>query len=90
MKKFYFLGKNRPGVGSDLKLLGKPRDSPSVLKALPGKLDIKRHSPIILYLVLSYDVTPGSEIMLCNKIDKPKVVYRFSGNVMTSITTLRT
>ena len=24
--------------------------STSVLKALPGKLDIKRHSPIILYL----------------------------------------
>ena len=29
--------------------LGKPRDV-SVLKALPGKLDIKRHSPSILYL----------------------------------------
>ena len=25
----------------------------------------------------------------CNKIDKPLVVYRFTGNVMTSITTLR-
>ena len=24
--------------------------------------------------------------MSCNKIDKPLVVYRFSGNVMTSIT----
>ena len=33
--------------------LGKPRDSPSLLKALPGKLDIKRHSPSILYFVLS-------------------------------------
>ena len=33
---------------------------------------------------LSYDVT--SEI----EIDKPLVVYRLSGNVMTSITTLRT
>ena len=32
----------------------------------------------------------GSEITPCNKIDKPPVVYRFSGNVMTSITTLRT
>ena len=32
--------------------LGKPRDSTSILKALPGKLDIKRHSPSILYLLL--------------------------------------
>ena len=30
-----------------VELLGKPQ---SVLKALPGKLDIKRHSPSILYL----------------------------------------
>ena len=27
--------------------------STSVLKALPGKLDIKRHSPSILYLISS-------------------------------------
>ena len=39
---------------------------------------------------LSYDVAFGSEITPCNKIDKPLVVYRFTGNVMTSITTLRT
>ena len=38
---------------------------------------------------LSYDVASGSEITPCNKIDKPLVVYRFSGNVMTSITTQR-
>ena len=31
---------------------------------------------------LSYDVTSWSEIKACNKIDKPLVVYRFSGNVM--------
>ena len=30
--------------------LCKPRDVKSVLKALPGKLDIKRHSPSILYI----------------------------------------
>ena len=30
--------------------LGKPRDVKSLLKALPGKLDIKRHSPSILYI----------------------------------------
>ena len=41
-------------------------------------------------LILSYDVASGSEITPCNKIDKTLVVYRFSGNVMTSITTLRT
>ena len=41
--------------------LGKPREeSTSVLKALPGKLDIKRHSNRFLYL--SYDVASGSEI----------------------------
>ena len=39
---------------------------------------------------LSHDVASGSEITPCNKICKPLVVYRFSGNVMTSITTLRT
>ena len=39
---------------------------------------------------LSYDVASGSEITPCNKIDKPLVVYRFSGNVMKSITALRT
>ena len=38
---------------------------------------------------LSYDVASGNEITPCNKIDKPLVVYRFTGNVMTSITTLR-
>ena len=39
---------------------------------------------------LSYDVASGSEITPCNKICKPLVVYRFTGNVTTSITTLRT
>ena len=40
-----------PGLASrtHVKSLGKPRDSTSVLKAWPGKLDIKRHSPSILY-----------------------------------------
>ena len=39
---------------------------------------------------LSYDVASGSEIIPCNKIDKPLVVYRFSGNIIRSITTLHT
>ena len=43
-----------------------------------------------MVLNLSYDVASGSEIIPCNKIDKPLVVYIFSGNVMTSITTLQT
>ena len=34
---------------------------------------------------LFLNVASGSDITLCNKIDKPLVVYRFSGNVMTSI-----
>ena len=38
---------------------------------------------------LSYDVASGSEITPCNKICKPLVVYRFTGNVMKSITMLR-
>ena len=42
------------------------------------------------YNDLSHDVASGSDITLCNKIFKPLVVYRFTGNVMTSITTLRT
>ena len=41
-------------------------------------------------LLFSYDVASESEVTPCNKIDKPLVVYRFMGNVMTSITMLRT
>ena len=39
---------------------------------------------------LSYDVGSGSEITPCNKVYKQLVVYRFSRNDMTPITTLRT
>ena len=42
------------------------------------------------YQSLSYDIVSGGEITPCNKMDTPLVVYRFTGNVMTSITTLRT
>ena len=41
------------------------------------------------YQYLSHDVASGSEITPCNKINKPLVVYRFMGKVMTSIITLR-
>ena len=40
--------------------------------------------------ILSYKVAPESEITPRNKIDKPLVVYRFTGNVMTFITILHT
>ena len=39
---------------------------------------------------LSYDVASASVVTPCNKIDKPLGVYGFTGNAMTSITTLRT
>ena len=51
----------------------------------------KQQKPEVMdYYQLSHDVASGSDITLCNKICKPLVVYRFTGIVMTSITTLRT
>ena len=39
--------------------------STSVLKALPGKLDIKRHSPSILYLLIGWNgVNPLCDLNL--------------------------
>ena len=61
-------------------------DNPNPVKS---KCGYKHYSGIESYC-LSYDVASESEITPCNKICKPLVVYRFSGNVMTSITTLRT
>ena len=49
---------------------------------------LKQYFSYIFFL--SNDVASGSEITPCNKIGKPLVVYRFSGNVVTSITTLCT
>ena len=43
----------------------------------------------VLYDILPHNVASESEITPCNTIDKPIVVYRFSGNAMTSIITLR-
>ena len=40
-------------------------------------------------IILSHDVATVSDITPCSKIDKPQVVYRLLGNVMTSIITLR-
>ena len=50
---------------------------------------LSRISALVTSIALSYDVASVSEITQCNKIDKPLVLYRFSGNVMTSTTTLR-
>ena len=52
----------------------------SLLKALPGKLDIKRHSPSILY----HDIASESDIMPCIKITEPQVVYIYSNKKETS------
>ena len=40
--------------------------STRVLKALPGKLDIKRHSPSILYILIYY--------RLCDKINHDDMI----------------
>ena len=45
----------------------------SLLKVLPGKLAIKRHSPSILY----HDIASESDIIPCIKITEPQVVYIF-------------
>ena len=38
----------------------------------------------------NHEFESESEITPCNKINKPVLVYRFTGNVMKSIKTLRT
>ena len=43
----------------------------------------------MFFKYVSHDNASVSDITPCNKIDKPLVVYRFSGKVMTSIMTLR-
>ena len=53
-------------------------------------LDFIRTRDTNYKFIMSYDVESGSEITPCNRINKPLVDSRFSGNVMTSITTLPT
>ena len=49
---------------------------------------IGKYVIIFFITTLSYDIASGSEITPCNQIHKPLlVVYRCSGNIMTSITT---
>ena len=58
---------------------------------LSTKFDMQHeHIQKGFFYLLSYNFASGSEITPCNKIGKTLVVYRFSGNVMASITTLRT
>ena len=59
------------------------------LHTLPKKLVAGIQNEKV-YFSLSYDVASGSEITPCNKSCKPLVVYQFMGNVITSMTTLRT
>ena len=59
------------------------------MRTVENRIDLD--SKDVLDGILSYyDVASGSEITTYNKIDKPLVVYKFSGKVMTSITALRT
>ena len=66
------------------------RDCPVIIGAKWGESQFKQLELNNVKLHLSYDVASGGEITTCIKIDKPLVVCRFTGNVMTSITTLRT
>ena len=47
---------NLPGSGLriNVELLGKPRSSTIILKALHGKLDVKIHPPSILYIQIIF------------------------------------
>ena len=53
--------------------------STSILKALPGKLDIKRHSPSILYISASLPMSTSVLKVLPGKLDikrhSPSILY---------------
>ena len=54
--------------------LGKPRDVNIVLKALPGKLDIKRHSTSILYVWCNAKLWSSSSNATMNILDSKRNV----------------
>ena len=91
----HHLGQESLNITNLFRLGKKVQGKTRVLKVI---LDSKKERRFLLEnarhieakVPLSYDVASGSEITPCNKICKPLVVNRFSGNVMTSITTLRT
>ena len=63
--------------------------STSVLKALPGKLDIKRHSPSILYISASLAMPTSVLNALPGKLDikrhSPSILYLFKTKNATDI-----
>ena len=67
--------------------------STSVLKALPGKLDIKRHSPSILYISASLAMSTSVLKALPGKLDierhSPSILYLHS-RCQSSITDNKT
>ena len=66
--------------------------STSVLKALPGKLDIKRHSPSILYISASLAMSTSVLKALPGKLDikrhSPSILY-VSANLTMSTSVLK-
>ena len=54
--------------------------STSVLKALPGKLDIKRHSPSILYLLEGLNQFHGGNLTLDSDVEKHSHLRRVCRN----------
>ena len=57
----------------------------SIFKLFPCDRPLhKLGSPHASFTILSYDVASENEITLCIKIDKPLMLYRFSGKFMNS------
>ena len=79
---FIFPAHNHEERPIEMRLIGPHNFTRTAIKHKLNKLMCKQN--------LSYAVASGSEITPCNKICKPLVVYRFTGNVITSIATLRT
>ena len=75
--------------GGVVMVVGSNLSRGKIFTASIGSVD-SLYPSVYIYIYLSYDVASGSEITPCNKICKPLVFYRFTGNVITSITTLRT
>ena len=63
----------------------------SVLKALPGKLDIKRHEPCILYISASLTMSTSVLKALPGKLDikrhSPSILYAFSEHLIVDVRT---
>ena len=63
--------------------------STSILKALPGKLDIKRHSPSILYISASLTLSTSILKALPGKLDikrhSPSILYISASLAMSTI-----